>query len=319
MYKPKPNYKMKTLNSLFVLIIALSSLMATAQKADSVIVIYDNQKTVIPVPAFGSQTTIKMADSIQIIEIGVLRRRAGENFSGTVYSKDQFTPDINSEKGRKQVKWFSQIEAGYTKCFTAVSGGGSSIYTNQYGTPVKMVYDINMGDLAGYQLRALLRENVTMLRERFSFNSGFKIGYAQSFGNAFTNTSVFDTTTGNMLSDTSHFYDFRSNSFQLAYEVGFAYHFKTFKLPSKIVFGNIFSYSITGLKDVNDDLRTSSFVTTISSLIHPYIGAEIGKFGFLISMDFGNPTHSRYFYYPEYPINSGYNLIFTTGLTFRLF
>ena len=103
MHKLKPDYKMKTLRSLFVLMISMSALLANAQQADSVIVIYDNQKTVIPVPAFGSQTTVKMADSIQIIEIGVLRRRAGENFSGTVYSKDQFTLNNKSETAKKQV------------------------------------------------------------------------------------------------------------------------------------------------------------------------------------------------------------------------
>ena len=78
MYKLKPENKMKPINVLFLLVMAMSAFMATAQKADSVIVIYDHQKTVIPVPAFGNQTTIKMADSIQIIEIGVSRKRAGD-------------------------------------------------------------------------------------------------------------------------------------------------------------------------------------------------------------------------------------------------
>jgi hypothetical protein len=318
MHKLKPDHKMKTFNSLFVLMIVLSSLMATAQKADSVIVIYDNQKTVIPVPAFGSQTTVKMADSIQIIEIGVLRRRAGGNFPGAVQSADHYISDNNSEKPRKQVKWFSQIEAGYTKSSTAENGWGYTFYNNQDGIPIKEVYEVNMSDLTGYQFRLLLRENVTMLSNRFSFNSGFKIGYGQSFSNAFTNTSEFDTT-GNMLSDTNHFYNFRSSSFQIAYDAGFAYHFHAFKSDSRIFIGNSFSYSIIGLKDINDDLRTSSFVTSISSLIHPYIGAEIGKFGFLISMDWGNPNHSRYFYYPGYPIYTGYDPTFSAGITFRLF
>jgi hypothetical protein len=318
MYKLKPDYKMKAFNNLVVLITALSSLMATAQKADSVIVIYDNQKTVIPVPAFGSQTTVKMADSVQIIEIGVLRKKAGDKSAGVVQANDQFLPDNKSEKPRKQVKWFSQIEAGYTKNFSAENGWGYTIYDNQEGIPIKQVFDYNMSDITGYQLRFLLRETVTMISERISANSGFKIGYAQSFSNAFTNTSEFDTT-GNMLSDTSHFYNFKSNSFKIAYEVEFAYHFQAFKTASRIFIGNSFSYSITGVKDVNDELRTSSYVTSFSSLMHPFIGAEIGKFGFLISMDFGNPNRSRYFYYPGYPTYSGYNSTLGIGLTFRLF
>jgi hypothetical protein len=318
MHKLKPDHKMKTLNSLFVLIIVLSSLMATAQKADSVIVIYDNQKTVIPVPAFGSQTTIKMADSIQIIEIGVMRKKAGGNFPGAVQQADHFISNNKSEKGRKQVKWFSQIEAGYTKNFSAESGWGYTSYTNQDGIPIKEVYDLNTSDITGYQLRFLLRETETMISERISANSGFKIGFAQSFSNAFTNISVFDTI-GNMLSDTSHFYNFKSTSFKLAYDVEFAYHFQTFKLPSKVYIGNSFSYSITGLKDVNDQLRSSSDVASFSSLIHPYIGAEMGKFGCLISMDFGHPTRYRYFYYPGLPINTSYRSTLAIGLTFRLF
>ncbi|MBK6966092.1 MAG: hypothetical protein IPH20_19765 [Bacteroidales bacterium] len=275
---------MKTFNSLFVLMIGFSSLLANAQKADSVIVIYDNQKTVIPVPAFGSQTTVKMADSIQIIEIGVSRKRAGDKSTGMVQANDLFIPDNKTEKARKQVKWFSQIEVGYKKCFSAESGWGYTSYTNQDGIPVKLVYDVNMSDITGYQLRVLLRENVTMLRERISFNSGFKLGYAQSFSNAYTNDSEYDTT-GNLLSDTSRFYNFRSNNFQLVYEAGFAYHFKAFKQASTISIGNSFSYSIIWVKDVNDLERGSNYLTSFTSLVHPYLGAEIGKFGFRISMD----------------------------------
>ncbi|MHC1777741.1 MAG: hypothetical protein AB9834_20245 [Lentimicrobium sp.] len=309
---------MKALNTLFVLMIGFSALITSAQKADSVIVIYDNQKTVIPVPAFGSQTTVKMADSIQIIEIGVLRKKAGDKSTGVVQANDLFIPDNKTENGRKQVKWFSQIEAGYTKNFSAESGWGYTYYTNQEGIQIKKVFDATMSDITGYQLRLLLRENVTMLNKRFSFNSGLKIGFGQSFNNAFTNASEFDTI-GNMLSDTSHFYNFRSTNFQFAYDAGFAYHFQAFKTASRIFIGNSFSYSISAVKDINDDLRTSSSVTTFYSLMHPFIGSEVGKFGLRFSVDFGNPYHSRTFYYPGYPVYSGYDPTLSIGLTFRFF
>jgi len=320
MYKPKPNYKMKTLNSLFVLIIALSSLMATAQKADSVIVIYDNQKTVIPVPAFGSQTTIKMADSIQIIEIGVLRRRAGENFSGTVYSKDQFTLNNKSETAKKQVKWFSQMEVGYTKGFTGMNARASNTYTNQNGVLITRITDIESGNTNGFQFRVLIREHQNMLNENLSFNSGLKIGYGRSFSNGHFHTFDYDST-GYLISSTNHSSDYRVNSFHLSYEVGLGYHFQIFKLPSKIIIGNGFNYSISGSKDINNKEWTSSYITTYTSILHPFLGAEIGRFGILISMDWkisdSAPALFRNNY--GYQRSSNRNSTLTAGLTFRLF
>jgi hypothetical protein len=309
---------MKTFNSLFVLMIVLSSLMATAQKADSVIVIYDNQKTVIPVPAFGSQTTVKMADSIQIIEIGVLRKRAGDSSPGLAQTNDRFMPDNNSEKGRKQVKWFSQIEAGYTKGYTELNSHSTSTEIKSEGDSVDWVTDVDMGNMNGYQLRVLLRENETMLKERISFNSGLKIGYGKSFGNGNFHISKYDST-GYMIFNTSHFSDYRLNSFQLSYEVGFGYHFHTFKLPSKVTIGNGFSYSISGSKDLNYD--NSNYISTYTSILHPYIGMEIGKFGILISMDWkisdSTPgLFSNNYGYQDY---NKRNRTLSIGLTFRLF
>ena len=71
---------MKSITYPLLLIFGLTSISLMAQKADSVVVIYDTQKTIIPVPTFGSQTTIKLADSIEIIEIGVSRRKPNDNF-----------------------------------------------------------------------------------------------------------------------------------------------------------------------------------------------------------------------------------------------
>lgn len=312
MYKLKPNYKMKTFNSSFILMIVLSSLMATAQKADSVIVIYDNQKTVIPVPAFCSQTTIKMADSIQIIEIGVLRKRAGENFPGAkqpVYTNDK------SEKARKQVKWLSQIEAGYIRGFSENSTRFITNYTDQNGTRINWVSDYQTGSINGFQIRVLLREGVTMLNEKISFNSGLKIGYRRSFSNAYYNSTEYDTT-GNIINNVGQYYDFRVSSFLLTYEAGFAYHFQTFKLPAKIFIGNSLNYAIVGSKDVNIKERTSAYITSYTSILHPYIGAEIGKFGILISMDW-NISDQSIVRNSTFYVNRTHTL--TTALTYRLF
>ena len=157
---------MKPINVLFFLAMAMPALMATAQKADSVIVIYDNQKTVIPVPTFGSQTTIKMADSLQIIEIGVSRRRAGDNLPNSRQPGIQLVSgntSNTSEKARKQVKWLSQIEAGYIKGYTDMSMRAISTYRAQDGVLVNEVYNYEMSDINGFQLRVLLREGETML------------------------------------------------------------------------------------------------------------------------------------------------------------
>jgi hypothetical protein len=311
---------MKTLNSLFVLIIVLSSLMATAQKADSVIVIYDKQKTVIPVPAFGSQTTIKMADSIQIIEIGVMRKKAGGNFPGAVQQADHFISNNKSEKGRKQVKWFSQIEVGYTKSFTGMNFKASYTYTNQDGALITSVTDIESGNTNGFQLRVLIREHQNMLNEKISFNSGLKIGYGRSFSSGFFHSSDYDST-GYMIFSKSQFSDYRLSSFHLSYEVGLGYHFQTFKLPSKIILGNGFNYSISGSKDINNDQWSSIYVTTYTSILHPYISAEIGKFGIMISMDWKISDSAPSIFSNNYGYQrfNNYYRTLTTGLTFRLF
>ena len=318
MHKPKPENKMKTFNILFLLAIAMSALTATAQKADSVIVIYDNQKTIIPVPAFGNQTTIKMADSIQIIEIGVSRKRSGDISPVFEQPYIQLIPiisDNKSEMARKQVKWFSQIEAGYIKGFTDMSLRALSTYTTQDGVLVNDLYDYEMSDINGFQLRVLLREGVTMLNEKISFNSGLKIGYRRSFSNAYSNYTKYDST-GSMISNASQFYDIRANSFLIMYEAGFAYHFQTFKLASSIFIGNSFNYSLVGSKDVNSKERSSSHITSNTSILHPYIGTEIGKFGLLISMDW-NVTDQSILNNYGYPFDRTHTL--TTALTYRLF
>jgi hypothetical protein len=68
---------MNKLSRLLLLIIGMTAAAAMAQKADSVIVIYDNQKTIVPLPVFGSQTSVSYADSNKVVEIGVWLRKPG--------------------------------------------------------------------------------------------------------------------------------------------------------------------------------------------------------------------------------------------------
>ncbi|MFZ4726881.1 MAG: hypothetical protein ACOYMD_15715, partial [Paludibacter sp.] len=69
---------MKNLTKFLVLIIGMTSFVTMAQNADSVIVIYGNQKTIIPLPAFGSQTSVSYGDTNKVVEIGVWLRKPGE-------------------------------------------------------------------------------------------------------------------------------------------------------------------------------------------------------------------------------------------------
>ena len=80
---------MKAISIILGLMIGITTL-SLAQEADSIVVTYDNQHTTIPVPAFGKQTTIKMADSVQIIEFGVSRRKPSDSFGQLPYTSNKF-------------------------------------------------------------------------------------------------------------------------------------------------------------------------------------------------------------------------------------
>lgn len=90
---------MKAMSILLGLIFGITTL-TMAQEADSIVVIYDNQRTIIPVPALGKRTTIKMADSVQMIEFGVSRRRLSDIVQPDKYPSNTVTFPFSCSKVR---------------------------------------------------------------------------------------------------------------------------------------------------------------------------------------------------------------------------
>jgi len=298
---------MKNLNKFLVLVIGLSAFITMAQKADSVIVIYYNQKTIIPLPAFGSQTSVSYADTNKVVEIGVWLRKPGEisPFS-QLYSND-----VNSGKSKSKSKWFSEVEAGYIKGFTSSHGEWTSTYTTwSDGVPPTTHSETNSRSYRkGYQLRLSVLEGEYYLNKKSSIISGFKLGFSQSNMQAHSYGNVSDSS-GNQISSFDDNYEFRINSFQFLYQFGYNYHFKAGKLPARINIGNSMGILRTSTKTNNQEPYVGMLY---ASLLQPYLGVEIWKMGALFSADFALPTNS----YRILRSNLGVNICI--GLTYRIF
>jgi hypothetical protein len=196
-------------------------LATMAQKADSIVVTYDNQRTTISVPAFGKQTTIKMADSVQMIEISVSRRGINDVSKQALYPANAGT----LQKKKNKVTWFSQVEAGYTLSVPYYYSPASSIYAYREG-----------GNLQGYKLVLSIREKTRNITNKTAFVTGFKLGYEQSFRN------VDVQVTGN-----SPVY--RSSFFQMLFPFAGKSKITAFGLPAYVSYGAnfIFGYSFIEL------------------------------------------------------------------------
>ena len=295
---------MKNLNKFLALIIGLSAFTTLAQKADSVIVIYDNQKTLIPLPAFGSQTSVSYADTNKVVEIGVWLRKPGE----TSPFSQLYSNDVNSGKSKNKSKWFSEVEAGYIKGFTSSRGEWKSSSTS--GTPPITVTDTNSRSYRkGYQVRLSVLEGEFYLNKKSSIISGFKLGFSQSNIQAHSYGNISDSA-GNVLGSFDNNYKFRINSFQFLYQFGYSYHFKTGKLPARINIGNSMGILRTSTRTNNQE---SYGGLLYASLLQPYLGMEIWKMGILFSADFALPNNN----YRILHDNLGGNI--SIALTYRIF
>jgi len=295
---------MKNLNKFLVLIIGLSSFTSMAQKADSVIVIYDNQKTIIPLPTFGSQTSVSYADTNKVLEIGVWLRKPGEN---SPFSQ-LYSNDVNSGKSKSKSKWFSEVEAGYIKGFT--SSRGEWISSSTIGTPPTTLTDTNSrSDRKGYQVRLSVLEGEYFLNKKSSIISGFKLGFSQSNMQAHSYGNVSDSA-GNVLDSFDNNYDFRINSFQFLYQFGYSFHFNAGKLPARINVGNSMGILRTSTRTNNQEPYVGILY---ASLLQPYLGIEIWKMGLLFSTDFALPNNN----YRIFRDDLGSNI--SIALTYRIF
>jgi hypothetical protein len=278
MYKLKLFREMKKSSNFLVLILGLATLTTWAQTSDSVTVIYDKQKTVIPVPDFGFRTTIKLADSMEIIEIGVSRRTLSDNSLSPRATQNNST----SEKPLKKVKWYSQLEAGYTlKFYTGPVS--ESIIIN--GTEPATLY-YNTDNQQGYKIGISIFEKERSIKEKFSYISVFKLGFAQSF-RKYKDQPIFQDSVLHLYVG----YDqLTTSSIQFLFPFGFRQYIGSGKSNSRINFGSNIGSSIDLIKRKMsyDNIQFSGSPL----LLQPFVGFEIKKFGFLTTMDFSFGTEN---------------------------
>ncbi len=303
---------MKNLNKFLVLIIGLSAFTTVAQNADSVIVIYDNQKTIIPLPAFGSQTSVSYADTNKVVEIGIWLRKPGE----TSPFSQLYLNDETSEKSKHKSKWFSQIQAGYSLEFT--KSNGERIYeydldTIHYYNSEK--YSLNNGN--GYKLILSVYEKENRINKKYTFTSGFNFGYEQYFFKAKSYLTKIES--GGQIISQDSIFNIKKINFDMLYHFGISYHFKIIKIPSRINLGNRLGFTTNNVKIGELSLIGGRFYIT---LVQPYLGLEIGKMGVLFSADFHAPDvqnlpYPLLRYAPESTIELRGNVTFS--FTYRIF
>lgn len=296
---------MKKLIRMVLLIIGMTASATMAQKADSVIVIYKNQKTIIPVPAYKSQSSISYSDSTRVIEIGVAQRKPGDISLFPQYT----STDLTNEKPANTSKWFSQVEAGFVFGYKE-DYYNKTIPGNSNGVPYKFSQDFYFNNWTGYQIRLQLHEKERYFNRNYSFVTGVKLGYTQSFIPVKSNMTEQDS-----LNYTLDSYD---NSFQLKvntihflYQFGISYNFKTGKLPARINLGNCVGFSVANIKGTTNLISEESFLSTV--ILQPFLGLEIGKVGAMASLGFNVP-HIGY-----YKRDNDFGPSLAFSITYRIF
>jgi hypothetical protein len=261
-----------------LLVIWLLAISTIAQNADSVIVIYDSHKTVIPVPAFGMQTTIKMADSIQSVIIGVSRLKPSDSL---MHQQNSINNTILA-KPLKKVKWYSQLEAGYTLKFMAGPSSESIIVNGS--EPATLYY--NTENQQGYKLGISIFEKEKNISNKFSYISGFKLGFAQSFRKEKNQDNVQDTALRLYVG----YEPLTTSSIQFLFPFGFRQNIGSGNSYSRITFGSNIGSSIDLMKSkgINGYLNFGGSPL----ILQPFLGFEKGKLGILITADF--PFRSTY-------------------------
>ena len=294
---------MKAISLVLVLIFGITTL-TMAQEADSIVVTYDNQRTIIPVPSFGKQTTIKMADSVQLIEIGVSRRKLSDIVQPEQYPSNTVT----AEKPLKKEKWFSQVEAGYTSDF--VSADNNLLRTF---FPYR-VFVFNTDNLKGYKLGLTVHEKEKYFNNKFSYVSGFKFGFAQSYRAAKSTPNTWDT-----INQYIWYNPMTISKIQLLFPFGFSYHFTSGKFYGQINLGANIGTSIEfSVNKYSGGGRYSSY-DGAPIMLQPYVGFEIEKIGILVSSGF--TLYPNYYSFPDNTLFQDFKSKVSLGLslTYRLF
>jgi len=272
---------MKNLLGLLALASFFSTLKISAQEIDSVVMIYDNQRTIIPVPEFGKQITIKMTDSTQIIEFGVVKRKLTD-----VTLQQQHSPDNDlSNSPKTKTKRFSQIEAGFTLDLVP-----SYLVDYANHSYLNKIVHYNTDNITGYKLGLSLQEKENYFNSRYSFFRGFKIGFAQSIRSAKDKPLVQDTLDHVFIG----YEAMRQSHFQILFPFALMYNFNAGSQKGRLFIGANLGTSI----DFVTAKYTYEGITRYEGsplLIQPNIGIEIGKIGILAS--------SCFTFYPNYMLS----------------
>ncbi len=275
---------MKLISKFLVLIFGITTTAAIAQKADSVIVIYQNQKSIIPLPASGSQSSVSYADSNKVVEIGVWVRKPGELSPFPQFS----TMNGNAVKSPKRSKWFSKVEAGYVITIPA------------YTYPQ---YNIRNENFRGYKIGFSVREKERFVNNKISIVSGVNLAYIQSFRHVFTPES----------NDQVILYSevFRSSFANISFPISFKYHVNAFDLPANIHIGANLVYGYLFISRY--DNRTGLLKAYDNALIflEPNMGIEISKLG----LNFASGRNL----FPGMSIYNPIKSINSFSVTYRLF
>ena len=271
---------MKVIKLLLGLIIGITT-GSLAQEADSIVVTYDNQRTIIPVPEFGKQTTIKMADSVQMIEISISRRKISDLAKQALYPANIGS----SRKPKNKVNWFSEVEAGYT----------ISIPTNSSHN-----YFMETKNFKGYKLGISLHEKERFINNKMSIESGVNLGFIQSF------RDVYHSESSESPSEV-----FRSSFPNISFPLYFKYHFSAFDLPANIHVGAnlVYGYMFISRYDNKGGIQKAYDNGLI--LVEPRMGIEIGKLGLNIA--------SAWNLFPEMCFYNQIKSINSISLSYRLF
>ena len=271
-------------NLIFIWMLLLTATTVLAQEPDSIVITYDNQHTTIAMPALGKKTTIKMADSVQIIEIDVSRRK----LTDLPYSTLSPSKNASTEKPLKKTKWFSAMEAGYVTGF--VDKDRFAFYTSD----PPYVYHVNNDPLPGFSLALSVFDREQMLKDNLSYNLGFKLGIDQLYRIKKPETEIpIDT-----INHEYHIYidndSYSVTGLQMLIPVGMRYTIGSVKNVSKISFGANLGIGLGFQRFKEADInRNSKYYIGISPIVQTYIGYEHNKIGILGTVEFtslGNLT-----------------------------
>lgn len=292
---------MKAISIFLGLVIGIVT-VTMAQEADSIVVTYDNQHTTIPVPAFGKRTTVKMADTIQMIEIGVSRQKLSDIKQPELYPSNI----VAADKPVKKTKWYSQLEAGYTIKFIAGPSSESIIVNG--AEPATLYY--NTDNQQGYKLGISIFEKERSISNKCLYVSGFKLGFAQSFRKYKDQPIIQDS----ILRLYVGYDPVTTTRLQFLFPFGFRQNIGSGKSESKITFGSNIGSSIDLIKTKG----INGYFTFGGSplILQPFFGFEKGKLGILITADLPfSSTYDASTHQTVLKIDDGIGF----SLTYRLF